>query len=119
VRVRLRRADVDVHECERRLNGSISMTTLMPTPETLAREFADALEAILSPKDMREIVRRNRGETHPRICHTHDFCDANVVLFDVFIKYGMDIAAEGGRQRWGKLWDDSWQAAKAAEFWST
>jgi hypothetical protein len=41
------------------------------------------------------------------------------VLFDVFMKYGMDIAAEGGRARWGPIWDESWTIAKASDFWTT
>jgi hypothetical protein len=95
------------------------MTSMTPTPESLAREFSDALNDLLSPEEIHEIVERNHGETNPRICHTHDFCDANVVLFDVFMKYGMNIAEEGGRDRWGQLWDDSWTIAKASDFWTT
>ena len=94
------------------------MTNAPPTPESLAREFSDALKGLLLPEEIREIVERNREETNSRICHTHDFCDANVVLFDVFMKHGMDIADEGGRDRWGKLWDESWQMAKASDFWA-
>lgn len=94
------------------------MTNAPPTPESLAREFSDALKGLLSPEEIRELVERNREETNSRICHTHDFCDANVVLFDVFMNHGMDIADEGGRDRWGKLWDESWQIAKASDFWA-
>jgi len=96
-----------------------SMTILTPTPESLAREFSGALKDFLLPEEIGEIVRLNHEETDPRICHTHDFCDANVVMFDVFMKYGMDIADEGGRDRWGQLWDESWTLAKASDFWTT
>lgn len=85
--------------------------------EMLAKEFSEALKSKMTGDEMREIVRRNRAETHPRICHTHDFCDTNMVLLEIFKKYGMDIADEGGTVRWGHLWDDAWNRAKAAEFW--
>ena len=95
------------------------MTKVTPTPESLAREFSDAINALLLPEEVLEIVQRNREETDPRICHTHDFCDANQVLLDVFMKHGMDIADEGGLDRWGRLWDESWKIAKASDFWTT
>lgn len=86
--------------------------------ELLAKEFSEALKLQLTSDEMREVLYRNRSETDPRICHTHDFCDPNVVLHEVFSRYGMDIADEGGRDRWGALWDDVWSKAKSAEFWS-
>lgn len=85
--------------------------------EDLAREFSKALKLQLSEDELREIVRRNRAEMHPRICHTHDFCDTNTILLKVFKKHGMDISDEGGTDRWGRLWDEAWNTAKAAEFW--
>ena len=32
------------------------------------------------------------------------------------MKYGMDVAEEGGIDRWGQLWDRTWNLAKANEF---
>lgn len=92
------------------------MTNAPPTPESLAREFSDALKGLLLPEEICEIVERNREETDSRICHTHDFCDANEVLLGVFMKYGMDIADEGGLEKWGRLWDEAWNRAKSSDF---
>lgn len=88
-----------------------------PTTDILAQEFSVALKTELPVGEMQEIVRRNREESDPRICHSHDFCDANVVLHEVFMKYGMDVADEGGVEKWGALWNETWSKAKAAEFW--
>ncbi len=90
-----------------------------PTPESLAREFSCALRACLGPEDINEVLIRNQIETDSRICHSHDFCDANVVLLYVFKKYGMDVAAKGGCARWGKLWGECWQIAKLSDFWAS
>lgn len=92
---------------------------MKPTAETLALEFSQGLHAYLTPEQMREVVARNRSETAPGICHSHDFCDANMVLYEVFMKYGMDPADEGGMDRWGDLWDRSWNLAKSKEFQTT
>ena len=89
---------------------------MIPTIETLALEFSQGLHAYLSPKQMMEVVKRNRTETVPGICHSHDFCDANMFLYDVFMKYGMNPAAEGGMDQWGALWDQAWNLAKSKEF---
>lgn len=87
--------------------------------EMLAKEFGEALKSHLSSDEMREVLSRNRAEADLRICHSHDFCDTNMVLHNVFVKHGIDIADEGGRDRWGILWHDVWNKAKSAEFWSS
>jgi len=86
------------------------------TVETLAREFGKALRSLVSAEDMQEIILRNRNESRSGICHSHDFCDANVVLHEVFLAHGMDIADEGGRDRWGTLWVDAWNLAQLRDF---
>jgi hypothetical protein len=85
--------------------------------EQLAREFSNSLKKILSKAEIVELVRRNREEISPNICHSHDFCDANMALHEVFMGHGMDIADEGGRERWGVIWDATWNLAKSKEFW--
>ena len=87
-----------------------------PTVETLAREFSQGLRSYINEEQMAEVVRRNRAEASPGICHSHDFCDANMFLYDVFMKYGMNPVEEGGMDRWGDLWDRAWNMAKASEF---
>ncbi len=89
---------------------------MTPTVETLALEFSQGLRSHITEEQMAEVIRRNRAEASPGICHSHDFCDANMFLYDVFMKYGMNPVEEGGLDRWGDLWDRAWNMAKAAEF---
>lgn len=89
---------------------------MIPTIETLALEFSQGLHAYLTPEQMSEVVERNKNETDPNICHSHDFCDANMFLHEVFMAYGMDVADEGGMERYGPLWDQAWNLAKSREF---
>lgn len=98
------------------LVGVAYWSTMTPTIETLALEFSQRLRTHLTEEQMVEIVRRNLAETSPGICHSHDFCDANMFLYDVFMKYGMNPVEEGGMDRWGDLWDDAWNMAKGAGF---
>lgn len=50
------------------------------------------------------------------MCHLHDFCNANVVIYEVFLRYGMDPAAKGGMDYYGVLWDQAWNLAKSRDF---
>ena len=89
---------------------------MTPTIETLTLEFSQRLRNYLIEEQMVDVVRRNLAETSPGICHSHDFCDANMFLYDVFMKYGMNPVEEGGMDRWGDLWDRAWNTAKGAGF---
>ncbi len=89
---------------------------MTPTAETLAFEFSQGLHSCLTEEQIAEVVRRNLAETSPGICHSHDFCDANMVLHEVFMKYGMNPVEEGGMDRWGDLWNRTWNMAKGSGF---
>lgn len=89
---------------------------MQPLLKTLAREFSEGLHAYLTHAQMQAVVERNRAETAPGACHSHDFCDANIVLYEVFLWHGMDPVAEGGMDLYGALWDQAWNLAKARDF---
>ncbi len=54
--------------------------------EQLAREFSRQLRHYLSDHEMSQVISLNESEEDHEICHSHDFCDANVMMFDAFIK---------------------------------
>jgi hypothetical protein len=89
---------------------------MTPTADALALEFSQGLHACLGPEQMREVVERNRAETAPGVCHSHDFCDANMVLYEVIMRHGMDPVSEDGMEGHGALWDQAWNLAKSREF---
>ncbi len=62
----------------------------------MAREFSEGLHTYLTAEQMQAVVERNRAETAPGACHSHDFRDANMVLYEVFLGHGMDPPADGG-----------------------
>ena len=89
---------------------------MTPSIDSLANQFSQLLRSTLTPEQMEEVVKRNRSQTHPNVCHSGDFCDSNMVLHEVFMRYGMDAADEGGVDRWGDLWSATWNLAKSKEF---
>lgn len=93
-----------------------SATLPPPTIDSLANQFSQLLRSTLSPEEMEQVVLRNRVQTHPSVCHSGDFCDSNMLLHEVFMRYGMDVADEGGAEKWGHLWDAAWTLAKTRDF---
>jgi hypothetical protein len=84
-------------------------------PEQFAREFSVVLRSWLTPAQMEEVIARNKAETDPRICHSHDFCDANMAMNEVFLdKHGLDLNAED--EAHVTLWNEAWDIAKANDF---
>ena len=65
--------------------------------EKVGAKFESMLYATLGEENYVEAAARNRLETDPLICHTHDFCDANQVMLDAFeavLGYEPDIQSE-------------------------
>ncbi len=86
------------------------------TADTLALEFSQGLHDCLGPEQMRKVVERNRAETAAGVCHSHNFCDANMVIYAVFLRHGMDPASEGGMELHSVLWDQAWNLTKSRDF---
>jgi hypothetical protein len=64
---------------------------------------------------MREIVARNAAEADSRVCHSHDFIDANVVMAEAFERVmGREADTQDGADL--DLFNGAWDAAKASGF---
>ena len=88
----------------------------IPSVDSLANQFGQLMRSTLTPEQMDQVVEGNRTETNKNVCHSGDFCNSNVVLHEVFMRYGMDVADEGGADQWGQLWDAAWNLAKKRDF---
>lgn len=90
----------------------------------LANEFSRLLTKLVGPWKMRMIRSRNRVEPNSTVCHSHDFCDANMVMDAAFQHFGIDPCATGIPDTDFPLmseevmdwWNDAWTLAKAAGF---
>ncbi len=73
----------------------------------LAAAFSVGLEEALTPWEFDEVLRLNAAETDPLICHSHDFCDANMVMLEAFEALGgtFDPADEGQATLTNAAWD--------------
>lgn len=82
----------------------------------LAAAFTRELRKDVCPAKMAEIARRNAAENDSGICHSHDFIDANDVMYAAFMAAtGRDPLGDDCpmTQADADLWNAAWAAAKA------
>jgi hypothetical protein len=87
-----------------------------PTPEALAAEFSRVMRDYLSVAELQTAVALNAAETNPGICHTHDFCDANMAMDAAWCHLTGEDGIDADREVDARLWNDAWALAKAAGF---
>jgi hypothetical protein len=80
----------------------------------LAAEFAKRLREDLNDDTIAEVNRRNRSETSG-VCHSHDFCDANVAMIGAMGVFGIDVDDLNDAAVAATV-DSAWTMAKANSF---
>ena len=74
--------------------------------DRLARAFLGELRKEVTPRQYREICKRNAAEPNPHVCHSHDFCDANIAMLAAFLGEGIDAPADDAAyDEWSRVWD--------------
>jgi hypothetical protein len=99
-----------------------------PTKEQVAKEFSKVLRSWLTPEQMTEVIALNREEKSPGICHSHDFCDANMAMLeaichelglteDQFMDQLMkEMNSNAPCGEFNALWNEAWEVAFRTEF---
>jgi hypothetical protein len=95
---------------------------LLPSPveiESVAIAFAKGIaECLEDPAKLQEIDSLNASEPDPNICHSHDFCDANVFMLEAVNGFlGLeedDYSSENEEQN--ELFNAAWAVAKDKGF---
>jgi hypothetical protein len=88
--------------------------------QRLARAFTEQVKEYFGDgfvaDGLDSIILRNRTEPNPSICHTHDFCDANMLMSNAWEECFPHEAFCLQNTFHTELWSAAWQQAKAAEF---
>jgi hypothetical protein len=66
--------------------------------------------------DMRQVIARNRAELSPDVCHSHDFCDANMAMLEAVAAFKDVAQDEVDIDASLPLMNEAWDIAKATEF---
>lgn len=96
----------------------------------IAKAFGAELLKEIGADNMKKVIADNKNEKDKGVCHSHDYCDANVVMDDAFKAYGIDIFEEfpgfPGQGMTGKnnatktlieIWNKAWDEAKSNNFY--
>lgn len=80
----------------------------------VATRFVEVLEEWLSPEEMAEVRERNADEDDKLVCHSHDFCDANMAMLEAIEEVCNVTAADvcGQIDADTALWSAAWDLAK-------
>jgi hypothetical protein len=74
----------------------------------IAKKFSEVLRDWLTKEEMQNVVDRNRSQTDESICHSHDFCDANMAMDEAFtavVGRQCNLQNQYEIKRWGHAWD--------------
>ena len=96
-------------------------------PQKLATAFCVVLHEWLTPRQLQEVVKRNLVEgvngQGQAVCHTHDYCDANMAMdaaFDRTLGFPASVqfheTAASLEPLMTDLWNAAWALAKAWNF---
>lgn len=81
----------------------------------LANAFSDLLYTYLTSEQIAQAHADNLADGDPRVCHSHDYIDANEVMAEAWVAlFGCEIDLQNDEMR--ALWCNAWDAAKAAGF---
>lgn len=102
------------------MNEQSGKSIVAPFDETalrIAKAFCRQLASSLTEGELTLVRERNRVEENAGVCHTHDFCDANMLMLDAFVECGL---AENQETCIGDelhpLWNSAWKLAAESEF---
>lgn len=98
------------------------MTATRETLCTLAGYFADVLWEWSTPEEWAKMQADNLAEANPLVCHSHDFCDANMAMAAAFKRmFGREMTlpsdVEEGRATSEQedsdlaIWNGAWEIA--------
>lgn len=98
----------------------------LPEVGALADAFGAVIRSWLSTQELEAVRRRNAGyaESHPDICATHDFCDANMAMHEAWVNltgqdpldYRDEVDGGGMDESATRVWGEAWSLAKALGF---
>ena len=79
----------------------------------VARRFAELAEESLGLDCLRKIDERNRAEQNVRVCHSHDFIDANDLMRSAVLDVlGLDVVDCLNDKATTSLWERAWAVAR-------
>lgn len=98
-------------------NDAVRQSAETAARVALAKAFCHEMALALTEEKLALVRERNSAETSAGVCHTHDFCDANMLMLAAFVTCGLakdEASAIGDEMH--PLWCAAWELAAEAEF---
>lgn len=73
-------------------------------------KFAELLREYLTQSEWQKMCADNLAETKSGICHSHDHCDANMVMADAMDFFGLP-EIDSDNQEFIDFWNMAWNYA--------
>jgi hypothetical protein len=101
------------HDAIAELRKAVALMDKRPEEITaaMAAKFVEGL-AEMGPVTMQMIAKRNAEETSRLICHSHDFCDANMVMAHAYTVVTGRASFMEDDEAEIDLWNAAWEIAK-------
>lgn len=81
----------------------------------VANDFVLILQDWLTDDEFYDVQKLNAAEEDSDVCHSHDFCDANMAMQEAMKKRGFKCEGDPDVMRWGILWSAAWDHAKKSD----
>ena len=81
----------------------------------MAHAFLEQLREDIGEADFKEVLRKQREEPIEGVCHSHDYCDANMTMDAAMASVGIVALPEGEDDlpdAVAGLWNAAWDHAK-------
>jgi hypothetical protein len=87
----------------------LNPVTLPPYADRLAGVFIACMKNTLSLPALVEVDERNRVEADRSVCHSHDFCDANMVMYSAcqIVFPGCASPEDVDAVAWNAAWNEA------------
>lgn len=87
----------------------------------IAEAFAEVMRQWLDSREWQLMRERNASQADSNVCHSHDFCDANMAMDAAFNGLGIPTCLAFAddtpeHEEACKLWNDAWTLAKRLYF---
>lgn len=83
------------------------MLDLSIDQDKLSERFIELLVKEIGDESFGEVVRRNADRSHASVCHSHDFCDANMVMAVAWhetVGRHFEFDSESQAAHWSRAW---------------
>lgn len=99
------------------VDGEAAITDHDQLVIAVANKFTTLLREELGAETFGEVRRRNRADADLAVCHSHDFCDANMLMHDAIVTVISKRRDYAGQPLYeadlhDDLWNDAWSLAR-------